>query len=422
MRFTTLCSIAFFSVATLGMASTAFADTEVFDWADDKRPVLIENDSGLIFISDEKEPDRVYEWSNKNAGADYDSVYLADLGDEDGYEIVGSGTPMFVLQTNGDPLWSLDGGCDQTVLAHFMGRESDLEVLCQTDRELKLYTNDGQKVWSMSLGAPIDECRVGDYDGNSENDVECKYRGRQQWIRIDSEGEILAKSVESPELPEERPSVDQAEPVSSDILKGEQTFDLDGDGNDDERLKTDGSTLIIDSKAQEDPIAKVDLDGEPVGALVKNLDGDEDNRLEIVAVTDDSIYVISHDGEDKETFSASAGDYERVPHASLRSVYANNFEDDAKAKKTVEDLQDDLSECYAGKVSQDKFTNTGRLMLQVQVDDKGGVSNISRTHSDFKDQQVQQCAERALRGGDYPAAKEGTGTINVKMKYTFRDE
>ncbi|MFW5968605.1 MAG: hypothetical protein ACOCV2_13860, partial [Persicimonas sp.] len=103
MRYATrlLSLFALVSFASMAFASTAAAESTVYDWPDENRPVLIENDSGLIFISNEKEPDRVYEWDIENKAEDFDPVYMVDLGEEDGYEIVGSGNPMFVLQTNG---------------------------------------------------------------------------------------------------------------------------------------------------------------------------------------------------------------------------------------------------------------------------------------------------------------------------------
>ncbi|MFP4600851.1 MAG: AgmX/PglI C-terminal domain-containing protein [Persicimonas sp.] len=385
---TRICLFTCILLISTGLAATALGQTKIYDWSDDKRPVLVQNDSGLIFITKEKKPDRVYNWSSKNAGDDFDNVYLVNLDGKGGKEVLGAGKPMFVLKENGDPMWSLDKGCKQTIVADFVA-DDKLDVLCNNGREMKVYTDDGQFVWSVSLGHTVEHCRAGDYNGDLKADLECKYRGRDQWARIDAEGEILAKDLSKPEISEGGVDLDLASPSDEkDVLDGKEG---------------------------------VELDGEVLAALTKDLDGD--GSSEIVAVTQKTIYVISEDGSDVQKFPASAKKYNRKPFAKLNSVYASNFSDDAKAQKTVEDLQDKLSKCYAGRVTKNQFAGTGQIILSVSVDDKGKTTGVNRVHSEISDKAVETCAKKALEAGKYPAAKEGaTGSINVNMKYTFRDE
>ncbi len=385
---TRICLFTCTLLISMGLAATALGQSKVYDWSDDTRPVLVVNDTGLIFLTSEKKPDRVYNWSNKNAGDDFDNVYLVNLDGKGGSEVVGAGKPTFVLHENGDPMWSLDKGCKQTIVADFVA-DDKLDVLCNGGREMKLYTNDGQFVWSVSLGRTIEHCRAGDYNGDLKADLECKYKGRNQWARIDAEGEVLEEELSEPEISEGGVELDLAAPSDEkDVLDGKEG---------------------------------IELDGEVQAALTKDLDGD--GSSEIVAVTDKTIYVISEDGKDVQKFPASAKKYKRKPFAKLNSVYASNFSDDAKAQKTVEDLQDKLSKCYAGRVKKNQFAGTGQIILKVSVDEKAKTTGVDRVHSEISDKAVENCAKKALKSGTYPAAKEGaTGTINVNMKYTFRDE
>lgn len=374
----------------LGVAASASAETNVYDWPDNDMPVLVHNDSGLIFITNEKRPHRVYTWKARNDGDAFDNVYLVNLDNDQSYEVVGAGKPTFVLKTNSDPMWQLEKGCDQTIVADFIA-DDKLDLFCQNSKTMKVYTYDGQFVWELSLGRRIDHCRAGDYNGDLKADLECKYRGMNKWARIDSAGEVLAKEVTEPEISEGGVDLSEASPAElGDAVK----------------------------KAAKD----AEVDGEVKAGLQKDLDGD--GNAETVAVTDESIFIISSDGKTKQKFAASAKKYSRKPFAKLNSVYANNFEDDAAAQKVVNDLQDKLSKCYASRVRRNRFTGTGQLILTVNVNEKGKVTGVNKVHSAINDNKVEGCAEKVLKRGAFPKAKsaESAGSVNVNMKYTFRDE
>ncbi|QDG51863.1 VCBS repeat-containing protein [Persicimonas caeni] len=371
----------------LGVSASASAESKVYNWPDSDMPVLVENDSGLIFITNEKRPHRVYTWKARNDG-DADNLYLVDLDGDQSYEVVGAGKPTFVLKTNSDPMWQLEKGCDQTIVADFVA-DDKLDLLCQNSKAMKVYTYDGQFVWELSLGRRIDHCRAGDYNGDLKADLECKYRGMNKWARIDAAGEVLAKELAEPEIAEDAVDLSEASPVElSDAVK----------------------------KAAKG----AEIDGEVQAGLQKDLDGD--GKTETVAVTDKSIFIISADGKTKEKFAASAKKYSRKPFAKLNSVYANNFADNQKAQEVVNGLQDKLSKCYASRVRRNRFTGTGQLILTVNVNEKGKVSAVNKLHSAINDKKVENCAKKVLKRGDFPKAEGGTGTINVNMKYTFRDE
>lgn len=385
---TRLVLIAFCLLASMAVAATASAQTKVYDWPDSDAPVLVRNGSGLVFITNQKRPHRVYTWKERNDGDDFDTVYLVDTDKDGNPEVVGAGRPTFVLHTNSDPMWQLEKGCDQTIVADFVA-DDKLDVLCNNRKTMKVYTYDGQFVWELSLGRRVDHCRAGDYNGDLKADLECKYRGSSKWARVDAGGEVLEKSLDSPEISKGGVELDEVSPAEiSDALK----------------------------KAA----AKAKLDGELKGGVIKDLDGD--GKKETVAVTDKTIYVIGADGKKVDKYPASAKKYDRKPFAKLNSVYANNFSDNAKAQKVVNDLQGKLSKCYASRVRRNKFTGTGQLILMVNVNDKGKVTGVNKVHSGINDKKVESCAQKVLKRGDFPKAEGGSGTVNVNMKYTFRDE
>jgi hypothetical protein len=402
------------------VAATAAAETNVYDWADSDMPVLVENDSGLIFITKEKQPQRVYTWKANNSGEGFQNVYLVDLDADGSPEVVGAGKPTFVLKNNSDPMWQLEKGCDQTIVADFIA-DDKLDVLCQNSREIKAYTHDGQFVWELSLGRRIESCRAGDHNGDLKADLECKYKGMKKWARVDAAGEVLAAEISEPEISEGGVDLDLASASKKELIEGKEHFDLDGDGHADERLTAHEGALVIGSKAKDGPIARVELDGTAKAGLVKDLDGD--GKKEIVAVTDTSIFIISHDGKSSEKFAASAKKYKRKPLAELNSVYANGFADDAAAQKTINELQGELSKCYASRIRTSNFTGTGQLILQVNVDAEGKVGGVNKVHSEINDDKIEGCAQKVLKKGKFPKAAEGgSGSVNVNMKYTFRDE
>lgn len=372
----------------LSTSATAAAETKVYDWPDSDMPVLVQNDSGLIFITNEKRPHRVYTWKARNDGDAFDTVYLVDLDNDQSYEVVGAGKPTFVLKSNSDPMWQVEKGCDQTIVADFVS-DDKLDLLCQNSKTMKVYTYDGQFVWELSLGRRVDHCRAGDYNGDLKADLECKYRGMNKWARIDSAGEVLAKEIAEPEISEDGVDLSEASPVElADAIK----------------------------KAAKD----AEVDAEVKAGLQKDLDAD--GKPETVVVSATSIFIISSDGKTKQKFAASAKKYSRKPFAKLNNVYVNNFADNAAAQKVVEGLQEKLSKCYASRVRRNRFTGTGQLILRVNVDAKGKVSGVNKVHSAINDKKVEGCAKKVLKRGGFPKAEGGVGTINVNMKYTFRDE
>lgn len=404
-------------VTFTGVQLASAAEPALYDWPDADAPVFIRNDTGIIFIGKDKIPLRAYSW-RENRGERHQPLYLADITRNGKPEIVGAGTPTFVLRANSDPVWALEKGCRQVIIGDFVA-DNKLDLFCQNGREMKVYTDDGQFVWELSLGRNIDWCRAQDINGDLKADFECKYRGASEYARIDSSGAIIAQSSKETEIEDGALTFEEPTPVGASILDGNTLFDLNADGQKQEGLIIDENAIVIQSRTAGVAPIRIETRGAPLSALVKDLNGDK--KPEIVVLTRTHIHVISNAGADVATFGADAKRYQRHPVADLTSVHANGFEDDTRAREAIEAAQDRLSQCYANEVRRNPYTGSGRLLLQATVDGKGKATQVMQMHSDVGDRQVEQCARQILERLTFPNAAGDSGTVNVNLTYTFRD-
>lgn len=415
--------VGIFSAAALCLAATAVSaqETQVYDWPSDDAPVLVQAEGGLVLIGNDGAPMRAFSW-RQNDGERDSAIRLTDMDGNGSPNIVGSGTPSFVLEANGEPTFSFEQGCRQVLIASITGTRGQ-DLVCVKNDEVRAYTGDGQFAWSLKPGRNLDWCRAGDISGNSRDDVECKYRGRgNQFLRIGADGSVMAQSSEEELLEEARESITLFGAVSESVWTGQESYDLNGNGSASETLHVVDDALEVRTSGAEEPLFRVETSGEPKAALVKDLDGE--GALSIIAVTDNRIYVIKDGGEEVQDFSADARRYNRVPYADLVSVYARGFgENDSEARKGVEAIQDKISQCYGARLRSNAYAGSGRQMLQVSVSEDGSVENVTQTASQVGDRQVESCARQALEGAEYPAAAEGeSGSVNVNIVFTFRDE
>ena len=415
----------------LGMmmsASAATADPpDIYDWSHPKAPVMIHTEGSLVFLGQDREPRRAYEW-DAVGGDNNQSLFVPDLDNDGAYDFVGAGEPTFALHDTSNPAWSIEGGCEQVHVADFAA-DDKLDIMCRGRTDIEVYTHDQQSIWSVDLNVPLEWCRAGDYNGDTKADLECKFRGRDTYTRIDvNEGDFIAQKSDESKLDPGAIDLDEASPVSSKVWKGEREFDFNGDGTAEESIQADGDALVLKSRSKDKAIARVELDDEVKAGLVKNLDGE--GQPEIVAVTDDTITVLDTEGETLGTDPVDADDYERRPVAALDSVYARGFEDEEKAQKTVKEAQDRLAECYSDRIDSGLFVGIGQVIYKLQIGSDGEVTNLEQMHSALRDEEIEGCAENILEGLDYPGPKskedgenkDGKANLNVTLKFTFADE
>ncbi len=413
-------AISVMTVAVVVSATVAWAgDTAVYDWPAEDAPVLVKNDSGVILIGADAKPMRAFSW-NANDGDHDQPVRLVDIRGDGTPEIVGSGTPTFALNASGEPMFSFEDGCRQVVVADLIQR-TNLDIVCVNSGEARVYTDRGRYAWSVSPGRNLDWCVAGDLTNNTRNDLECSYRGSNQFLRLSYEGEVLVTDAENHNLEGAEENLDEAVASTEEVWSGDEGFDLDGNGEANITIEAVDGRLVVQKRGEEEALSSADLRGEPQASLIKDLDGE--GAREVVLVTDQRIYIVSEGGEKIEDFSANAGQYSRVPHAELASVYVNGFgEAGEEAREAVGDVQDQIAQCYGNRLRSAPFAGSGRQVMQVIVEESGDIQQVQKRHSGVGDSQVEDCAVEALRGVSFPGAEEGQATVNVNVIFTFRDE
>lgn len=364
MRFVSMCAFA----AVFGV-SVASAQT-VYDLPSKDAPVLIHDASGIVFLGKDASVFRVYSW-NAAKGAETFSLLLTDMNKQGGPEIIGAGKPTFVLNQNADPIWFLDKGCDQVVVAD-IASDPTLDLLCMSGNEMSIYTHDGQLIWRAKLTTRLEACKAADINGDLKADIECKIKGSKKITRFDgATGQVLAAGTDASEV---------EETVYNRFAAVEGT--------------------------EEGVLLKKDLTG----------DGTE----ETITVSKKEITVSTAEGVKK--FDVNAKKYKRTPVAELKSVMANGFESSEAGQQAVRDLNDKLSACYTSQVRKNQFAGQGEVLMEVKVDAKGKVSNAGLLHSGLADASVSKCALDVLKKGKYPAATGESANINVRLFFTFVDK
>ncbi len=390
---------------------------ELYDWPSKEVPALVVDGDEVFFIGKDKTVYRTFSWKGAK-DKDSRSTVLADMNADGNSDLVGAGRPTFVLNQDADPIWFDKKGCSHVAVADVAADEKR-DIVCVKGRDVNVYTFDGQLIWSASVGARFDYCQAGDINGDLKADVECKHRGSKKYSRFDgTNGEALAAGTEGSEV---TPSpTDGPDPIGKSSLNGSESFDLNGDGTAEETAKAvDDKAVVIQSRSKKKAIARLET-GKPIAVLVKDLDADK--KPEVIALGEKGIFVVTDGGAKVNEFSLSSRKYKRVPVAELKSVYANGFEDDAAAAKSVEALNDKLAKCYASQVRRNQFAGQGLVILEVKVDGKGKVKDVGLTHTELADKRVVKCAQRVLKRGDYPKSKADQSIVNVRMYYTFRDQ
>ena len=407
-------------VGTIGWigatASVASAQT-VYDWPSEQAPVAIHDDGALYFLGKDKSVWRVYNWKPVK-GPDASAAFFTDMNGDSKVDVVGAGKPSFGLDHETNPVWFSTKGCEHLLVGNFAAGEKR-DVLCVNGAKLEASTFDNQMIWSVSIGKRYDSCVTGDINGDLKADIECKIRGSKKYARFDgATGEMLAADADAPEITD--PATPGIEPVSPDLLAGKASFDIDGDGTAEETLIIDGNAVAIRSRSKKSGLGRIELSAVPKAAIVKDLDGDK--KLDVVVVSSKEVAVWSAGDKAAKTYPLRASKYQRHPVADLQSVYANNFTDDAAAKKVVEDLNEKLAACYSSQVRKNQFAGVGRALLEVKVDAAGKVKEVEKHHASLADDKVVDCARRVLKGAKYPKAKAESASVNVTMEYTFRDK
>lgn len=394
---------ALLTIGLLAASSTAMADdTQLYDWPAGDAPVLVQNDSGVLLIGPDAKPLRALSWDANDGDLDQ-PVRLVDMTGDNTPNIVGSGNPTFITDATGVPELSLNDGCDQVVVDEFR-QFSGLGMVCVDGSDISLYGGDGSRAWSLGAGRNIDFCHTGDLTNNTENDIECKYRGRDQYIRIRPDGDVIDSSAETQGL--EQPGEDLTETMPVDAVAG--TGDV---------FSIDGNTITV---SVDDEITSVDADADIDAAFVKNFPEAESEFL--VALAGHRLHLVSDDGQTVYDYSTDTSDYSRVPHADYYALNVNGFEDNDAVRELVRDIQDDISQCYGDRMRSAPFAGSGRYIVQLFVGEDGSIQQLTPRTNRVNDDQIESCTQDAVRSIDFPGADSGRAIVNLNLVFTFVDE
>lgn len=414
-----LLSVATGASALVALAANASAqDYQLYDWPDATAPAVITTPNGALYIHKDGSPYRAYSYApNKVKGQP--AMIAVNIDGQGGPEIVGIGKPTFAISASGAPLWSMDKGCKQGLIGDIFA-DDKLELMCVQGNEIKVFTHDNQFAWGLSLGRSFGTCSLGETNGDLKADIECKVGGKI--ARIDgAKGQLISAESSESMIPDDYKPYDPMTPVDPKAsMDGSQTYDFNGDGTAEEFVQVIDKAIGVSSKSSPKPLFVVDLKQVPQVVLVKDLD--QDKKPEIIAIAGKSVFVISSNGKEVNSYSLDIKKYKRKPLAEFDSIYPNNFQDQDAATAEIKKRQGDLSKCYTSALKKDDFAGSGRLLLKVEVDAKGKPTQVSSDFSEV-DKKVSSCAISALKKGQYPvAAAEKTGSINITLRFTFRDQ
>jgi hypothetical protein len=206
----------------------------------------------------------------------------------------------------------------------------------------------------------------------------------------------------------------------ANLLKGQTTFDLDGDGNEDEWVKLDGKALVIGSKAK--PTLARHETGPIYSILAEDLDGD--GKVDLIAGGDGKVFFFDAEGKLRATATSDPRKLKRQADAVLDSVNSNGLvtDEEAPVREALEKANKSLASCYAGNVKRDPFTRVGRTIWALDIDKKGRASKVERLHSDLNDKKVEGCLTKALKKVTFPAAKDPGANVTVTLEFGFLDQ
>lgn len=406
-----------FSSTLLGAAVATAADGHVTYLQDastyDRPMVLAATDRGIVFIAADHTVFRSFHHTQSGrAGVDQPWLWVADIDGDREDEFVGAGSPSFVVETNGDPIWGFPEGCEQFFAGDFA--ESDnWEVFCRRERDVEVRTYDGQLYFEWSgRGYELGACYASDYDGDAELEVQCEM-GDAARLSFDLEYSDPEEQAEAA-IPEAQRGVDVGSVAGaangSPLQVGSSTV----------TLGFSGGAITVTSNGAITGSATVPTSG-IYSAIAADLD--QNGQSEIYVGGDDAVFVLSAEGQLLATVPANPDAMSRDARVSVRAATANGLEnsDGAAVRAVVDSALDDIRSCYSDRMGADQFTRVGQMLWELTVDDEGSVSDTNKRHSSLRNTALDSCVEGVLEGITFSPASDSEGLVNVTLDFTFVD-
>ena len=353
-------------------------------------------------------------------GSKPDWFLIRDVDKNGTIDVVGVGKPAFIVEANGAPLYSIPAGCPQFHLADF-DADNAADILCRNGDNIELRTYNGQKLWQYKvMGLNLGVCNFGDMNGDLKADIECEVLRKGAYLRISGDGTELGRDFASAQLSAPEDDNPRNAERMANYLKGNETFDLNGDGTAEEWVRLEGTVLLVASKSKPKGYARHEV-GRAFSVLVDDVD--DDGKQEIVVGGAGKVFIIDHEGKLAHTVTVDPKKLKRQTDVKVESVNANALEDTSEAavRGALEKNLGKFTACYSGKVKSNPFTRVGRAIHSLSVNKKGGVTKVERLHSYLEDRNVDSCLAKALKTVKFTAGKAADSSVTVTLEFGFVD-
>jgi len=379
--------------------------------------------NGITFIDPkEKKVFRAFKSKRKSMkGYKPDWVIIRDVDGDGTSDIIGAGAPAFIVTGGAAPIYSIPKGCGQFHLANFAGDKTQ-EILCRDGARFRLYNYDGQgPLWDYKItGLRLGVCNFGDLDGDLKADMECEVLGKGTYMQRSIEGEELGQR-DSPQLDPPEDDTPGYATLMANYLKGQEAFDLDGDGSREESVLLDGKAIVVRSRASPKALARHEV-GKAFSVLVDDIDGD--NKVEIVVGGAGKVFILSDEGKTLLEIKTDPKGLKRRADVKVARINANGLADssDTAVTAVIDKSKKKLSACYAGNVKKNAFTRVGNIVYALNVGAEGKVKKVEKLHSALDDKKVEGCLIKALKGAKFSKATGPGATVTLTLEFGFIDE
>lgn len=389
-----------------------------FQDSGERKVVMGASNQGMVFLGEDLGNFRAF----RSSGAEgRPFVWVTDIDGDRKNEFVYAGDPSFVLDQGGDPYFGMLDGCNDFFLGNILD-DSNYEVFCRNRNTLSAWFYDGQFLWEYSVtGRRITGCHAADVDGDEQLEFGCETS--DGWLLVDLGNEETVQDV--PDNPVQTSTSDPYEQYAADaqeIFSGGRTFDIDGDGQRDDKLMFSGGTLtLLDDSGATLGTTSID-ESELFSAAVGDLNGDGTPEVFVGGVG--KIHVISSTGDLLASVEARPGSLDRSGRVTVQAASANGLQD-STPETTAAAVASGLStieRCYSRRMGRDQFVRVGTMFYELSVDGRGRVGNTQRIHSSVQNEELEECVENALEDLRFSGAAEGNGAVTIRLAFDFVDQ
>ncbi len=381
----------------------------------DRPMVLAGSDRGVVFVGADNEMFRAFHHSQSASdGVEQPYLWVEDIDADGRSEYVGAGSPSFVIDDNGDPMWGVLDGCNQYFLADFID-DRNKEIFCRGPRAMKVWSYDGQLYYEWEgRGYSITTCFADDFDGDRKHEVACNL----------TSGNHLFFDLDYME-PEER------EGVAPEVINrgGVDTSGVAGVAAGTAELDVDGQAVTL---AFAGGAVSLTVGGSPVGsahvggtgiysAIAADLDGDGTSSIYVGG--DDAVHIISPSAQLIASVPANPDRASRESRVEVRSATANGLEQ--SDRETIGALVGgevgSFVSCYDRAMGSDQFTRVGQMLWELTISDSGRVTSATKRHSNVRSISLESCVEDVLEDIRFSPATDGTGSASITLDFQFVD-